>query len=232
MVLPTVKSGPHFPQQFLFSALLQCGKPSTGQTPKSARYYCYVCRTLHREGAGTCSAPYLNASRTENIVTSEIAKRAGSGYTMWVSTLVMETEIEAVVREMADSLTGIDAHMEEVQRRLRENYEALESRVLSLDDLAPRIRGLRTMEKTLLELRDTAKHSVEAGSRKILPREDSDKTAQEVRDTLEKGSFSERRHMIHSLVKRIDVDGDYLDITLDAPLPEFPEPSRDVPVPQ
>ena len=106
----------------------------------------------------------------------------------------------------------------------------VESRVLSLDDLAPRIRGLRTMEKTLIELRDTAKHSVEAGSRKQLTRDDGEKTTQEVRDVLEKGSFSERRHMIHSLVTRIDVEGDYLDITLDAPLPEFPPPSPDEPV--
>ena len=185
---------------------------------------------LRREGAGTCSAPYLNASRAENIVTLEIAKQAGSGYTMWVATLVMEAESEAVVREMANSLTRIDAHLEEVQRRLRENYAALESRVLSLDDLAPRIHSPRTMEKTLIELRDTAKHNVESGSRKILTRDDGDKTTQEVRDVLEEGSFSERRCIVHSLVKRIDVDGEYLDITLDAPLPEFPEPSLDEPV--
>ena len=220
-------------QQFLLSGLIhcgQCGKPYVGQTAKSGRYHYYVCSTLHREGAGTCQAPYLNASRTENNVTSEIVKRAGKGYTKWVSTLVMESEIEAVVREMANSLSGIDAHLEEVQQRLTENYAALESRVLSLDDLAPRIRGLRTMEKTLIELRDTAKQSAETESRKILTHDDGDKTAQEVRDILEKGSFSERRHMIHSLVKRIDVDGDYLDITLGAPLPEFPEPSSDTPV--
>ena len=42
---------------------------------------------------------------------------------------------------------------------------------------------------------------------------------------LEKGSFSERRYTIHNLVKRIDVDGDYLDITLETPLPE---PTPDV----
>ena len=219
-------------QQFLLSGLIhcgQCGKPYVGQTAKSGRYQYYVCGTLHREGAGTCQAQYLNAERTENIVSSEIVKRAGNGYTIWVSTLVMEAEIEAVVREMADSLSEIDTHLEEVQRRLRENYAALESRALSLDDLAPRIQGLRTLEKTLIELRDTAKHSAEAGSRKPFTRDDSDKTAQEVRDVLEKGSFSERRYTIHNLVKRIDVDGDYLDITLETPLPEFPEQSPDEP---
>ena len=210
------------------SVLLRCGKPHTGQTTKSGRYHYFVCSTLHIEDAGTCQDPYLNASRIDNIVASEIAKRAGNVFALWVSALAIEAEFAAVVREMGNPLTGIDAHWEEVQGRLRENYSAPESMVSSLDDVAPRIRGLRTMEKTLIKLRDTAKQTVEAGSRSILTRDDGDKTARKVRDVFEKGSFSERRHMIHSLVKRIDVDGDYLDITLGAALPEFPDRSTDV----
>ena len=38
--------------------------------------------------------------------------------------------------------------------------------------------------------------------------------------------------MVQSLVKRIDVDGDYQDITLDSSLSGFPEPSPHVPLPQ
>ena len=139
---------------------------------------------------------------------------------MWVSTLVMEAEIEAVIREMADSLTGIDAHLEEVQRRLRENYEALESRVLSLEDLAPRIRELRSQEDQLTETRKDAQRIISEQGQiegRITP-DLARGAARELRACLEEGTFDERSSIVHFLVERILVDGDEFVVTFRVPI--------------
>ena len=64
--------------KFLLSGLLRCGlcgKPYTGQGAKSGRFAYYVCGTLHREGAGTCKARYLNAPKTEAFILDKIKER-------------------------------------------------------------------------------------------------------------------------------------------------------------
>ena len=35
--------------------LLKCGRPYSGQGAKSGQFAYYICGTLFREGAGTCS---------------------------------------------------------------------------------------------------------------------------------------------------------------------------------
>ena len=57
--------------KFLLSGLLKCGvcgRPYSGQGAKSGQYGYYICGTLFREGAGACSARYLNAPRVEDFV--------------------------------------------------------------------------------------------------------------------------------------------------------------------
>ena len=54
--------------RFLLSGLLKCGvcgRPYSAQGAKSGQFAYYICGTLFREGAGTCSARYLNAPKLE-----------------------------------------------------------------------------------------------------------------------------------------------------------------------
>ena len=41
-----------------------CGKPYSAQGAKSGQFAYYVCASLFREGAGACTARYLNATRS------------------------------------------------------------------------------------------------------------------------------------------------------------------------
>ena len=57
--------------KFLLSGLLKCGvcgRPYRAQGAKSGQFAYYICGTLFTEGAGTCSARYLNAPRLEAFV--------------------------------------------------------------------------------------------------------------------------------------------------------------------
>ena len=55
--------------QYLLSGLLRggvCGKPYSAQGAKSGQFAYYVCSSLFREGAGACTARYLNATKVED----------------------------------------------------------------------------------------------------------------------------------------------------------------------
>ena len=75
---PKVRRPARVGSRFLLSGLLKCGvcgRPYSGQGAKSGQFAYYICGTLFREGAGTCSARYLNASRVEEFVVEKIRER-------------------------------------------------------------------------------------------------------------------------------------------------------------
>ena len=75
---PKVQRPGRVGSKFLLSGLLKCGvcgRPYSGQGAKSGQFAYYICGTLFREGAGTCSARYLNAPRVEAFVVEKIRER-------------------------------------------------------------------------------------------------------------------------------------------------------------
>ena len=68
---PKVQRPARVGSKFLLSGLLKCGvcgRPYRAQGAKSGQFAYYICGTLFTEGAGTCSARYLNAPRLEAFV--------------------------------------------------------------------------------------------------------------------------------------------------------------------
>ena len=75
---PKVQRPARVGSKFLLSGLLKCGvcgRPYSGQGAKSGQFAYYICGTLFREGAGTCSARYLNAPRLEAFVVENMGER-------------------------------------------------------------------------------------------------------------------------------------------------------------
>ena len=75
---PKVQRPARVGSRFLLSGLLKCGvcgKPYSAQGAKSGQFAYYICGTLFREGAGTCSARYLNAPRVEDFVVENMDER-------------------------------------------------------------------------------------------------------------------------------------------------------------
>ena len=75
---PKVQRPGRVGSQYLLSGLLRCGvcgKPYSAQGAKSGQFAYYICGTLFREGAGTCSARYLNAPKLETFVVENMYER-------------------------------------------------------------------------------------------------------------------------------------------------------------
>ena len=219
---PKVQKPARVGSRFLLSGLLKCGlcgRPYSGQGAKSGQFAYYICGTLFREGAGTCSAHYLNAPRVEDFVVEKIRERILTEETIVELVTMVAEEIDAMAGELAGRLDVIDAELGDVRKRLERLYEALESSELTLEVLSPRIFSLRHREEQLEAAREEAETQLEQ-RRVELPTTDEIKGyVADFREFLREGTFPERKALIRNFVEGIEVVGDEATLTYTIPMP-------------
>ena len=218
---PKVRRPARVGSRFLLSELLKCGvcgRPYSAQGAKSGQFAYYICGTLFREGAGTCSARYLNAPpRLETFVVEKIRERILNEET--IVALVAE-EIDAMAGELSRRLEVIEAELSDVRKRLERLYEALETSELTLEKvLSPRIFSLRHREEQLEAARDDAETQLEQRRVDLPNTEEIARYVADFRDFLQEGTIPERKALIHNFVEGIEVVGDEATLTYTVPMP-------------
>ena len=220
---PKVQKPGRVGSKFLLSGLLTCGvcgRPYSGQGAKSGQFAYYICGTLFREGAGTCSARYLNAPRVEDFVVEKIRERILTEETIVELVTMVAEEIDAMAGELAGRLDVIDAELGDVRKRLERLYEALESSELTLEVLSPRIFSLRHREEQLEAAREEAETKLEQRRVELPTTEEIKGYVADFRDFLREGTFPERKALIRNFVEGIEVTGDEAVLTYTIPMPD------------
>ena len=219
---PKVQRPARVGSRFLLSGLLKCGvcgRPYIGQGAKSGQYGYYICGTLFREGAGTCSARYLNAPRLEAFVVEKIRERILTEETIVELVTLVAEEMDAMAGELSGRLEVIEAELGDVRKRLERLYEALETSDLTLEVLSPRIFSLRHREEQLEAARDDAERQLEQ-RRVALPNTEEIKGyVADFREFLQDGTFPERKALIRNFVEGIEATGDEAVLTYTIPMP-------------
>ena len=126
--------------QYLLSGLLRCGvcgKPYSGQGAKSGQFAYYVCASLFREGAGACTARYLNAAKVEDLVIEKVRERILTEETITELVTLVAEEIDNLAGEVHGRLTAINSELSDVETRLENLYQALETKQLPIEALSP-----------------------------------------------------------------------------------------------
>ena len=219
---PKVQRPARVGSRFLLSGLLKCGvcgRPYSGQGAKSGQFAYYICGTLFREGAGTCSARYLNAPRVEDFVVEKIRERILTEETIVELVTLVAEEIDAMAGELSGRLDVIDAELGDVQSRLQRLYEALETSELTLEVLSPRIFSLRHREEQLEAARDDAERQLEQRRVELPTTEEIKGYVADFREFLQEGTFPERKALIRNFVEGIEVTGDEATLTYTIPMP-------------
>ena len=219
---PKVRRPARVGSRFLLSGLLKCGvcgRPYSGQGAKSGQFAYYICGTLFREGAGTCSARYLNAPRVEEFVVEKIRERILTEETIVELVKLVAEEIDAMAGELAGRLEVIEAELGDVRRRLERLYEALETSELTLEVLSPRIFSLRHREEQLEAARDDAATQLEQRRVELPTTEEIKGYVADFREFLQEGTFPERKALIRNFVEGIEVTGDEAVLTYTVPMP-------------
>ena len=133
---PKVRRPARVGSRFLLSGLLKCGvcgRPYSAQGAKGGQFAYYICGALFREGAGTCSARYLNAPRVEDFVVEKIRERILTEETITELMTRVAEEIDAMAGELSGRLEVVEAELGDVRGRLQRLYEALETSELTLE---------------------------------------------------------------------------------------------------
>ena len=113
--------------QYLLSGLLKCGvcgKAYSAQGAKSGQFAYYVCASLFREGAGACTARYLNATKVEDLVIEKVWKRILTEETITELVTLVAEEIDNLAGEVNGRLTAINSELSDVDTRLENLYQA------------------------------------------------------------------------------------------------------------
>ena len=220
---PKVQRPGRVGSKFLLSGLLKCGvcgRPYSGQGAKSGQFAYYVCGTLFREGAGTCSARYLNSPRVEDFIVEKIRERILTEETIVELVTMVAEEIDAMAGELSGRLEVIDAELRDVRKRLERLYEALETSELTLEVLSPRIMSLRHREEQLEAAREDAETQLEQRRVELPTTEEIKGYVADFREFLQEGTFPERKALIRNFVEGIEVVGDEATLTYTVPMPK------------
>ncbi len=219
---PKVQRPGRVGSRFLLSGLLKCGvcgRPYSGQGAKSGQFAYYICGTLFREGAGTCSARYLNAPRVEDFVVEKIRERILTEETIVELVTLVAEEIDAMAGELAGRLEVIEAELGDVRKRLGKLYEALETSDLTLEVLSPRIFSLRHREEQIEAAKEDAETQLEQRRVELPTTEEIKGYVADFRKFLQEGTFPERKALIRNFVEGIEVKGDEVVLTYTVPMP-------------
>jgi site-specific DNA recombinase len=208
--------------RFLLSGLAvcgKCGKALIGQDAKSGKFSYYVCGSLTKRGAGSCSTPYLNSGKFEHLVTSKIKEHILTPENLTELVELVNEEMDAASTEYRDELDTIISEIGGVEQRLGNLYNAIENGNIEFNLLKPRLQELRSQHDRLLarkaELEDLmSQRKIELASPEVVR-----KYVEDLRQFIDSSDLTERRVFIKSFVKEIKVMGDEGRIKYTFPIP-------------
>jgi site-specific DNA recombinase len=209
------------PSFYLLSGLLfcSCGHAMIGRSAKSHQYYYYMCNGSFKQGKDACDARALPKDKLEQLVIEQIKERVLNQE--WLEELVglVNKELDSSHDILRDRLDAIDAELNDVRIRLSKLYDALETGKLSLGDLAPRIKELRTREDELSKARLQLEAEKTTRGIKHVDAKVIKSYARDLKSLLEEADIAESKAFLRSFIKRIEVNKRQATIHYNLPMP-------------
>ena len=210
--------------QYLLSGLLRCGvcgKPYTGQAAKSGQFAYYFCASLFREGAGACSnGRYLNAGKVEDYIIEKVRERILTEETITELVTLVAEEVDALAGEVNGRLTAIAAELADVESRLENLYQALETKQLPIEALSPRILSLKSRQDQLVAAKEEAEDQLERRRTDLPTSKEIKGYVADFREFLKEGTFPERKALIRNFVQGIEIVDNEATLTYTIPMPQ------------
>ena len=209
------------PSFYLLSGLLfcSCGQAMIGRSAKSHEYYYYTCNRRFKQGVDGCGARSLSKDRLERLVIEQIKKRILNDE--WLEELVrlVNEELDASHSVYRERLEVIGTELNDARTRLSKLYDAVETGKLNLDDLAPRIKELKTRVDELSKTRllvdaDLAVQGVRHVDRDLVVAYASD-----LRSLLGEGDITDSKAFLRTFVKKIVVEATQVTVYYNLPVP-------------
>jgi site-specific DNA recombinase len=217
---------PHIlPSFYLLTGILccSCGKAMIGRSAKSHRYYYYACNGRFKRGKETCNARSIPKDKLEQLVIEQIKEKILNQE--WLEELIKLTnqDLDSAHDILKDRLEIVDTEINEVRVRLSKLYDALETGKVSLDDLAPRIKKLRSHQDELSKTRLQIEAEKITQGIKYVDAQVVKSYANDLKGLLEETDIVESKSFLRSFIKRIDINKDKVAVSYNLPIPNEEE---------
>jgi DNA repair exonuclease SbcCD ATPase subunit len=184
----------------------KCKSKMTGCSAKSGKYHYYVCNNYIKRGKNFCNTQLIKQEEIESLVIAQIAERILTEENITKLYYLVLDEINQDEQDLESRLQTIDRRLNSLKQGLDKLYMSLETGKLTADDLAPRISELRSQIDVLENDRNVMMDEI--NNPKVLPLtlNELKNYIRDLNGLLEKGTITERKAFLHSLIKRIIVN--------------------------
>jgi site-specific DNA recombinase len=209
------------PSFYLLSGLLfcSCGSAMVGHSAKSHKYYYYTCNRSSKQGREACNSRILAKDKIERLVIEQIKSKILDGKYIEELVRLVNEELDAGHVLIKEKIANIENEIQEVENRLSQLYEALESGKLDLNDLAPRIKELRARQDELSKARVVAEADMALQGCQQLDAKAVNAYVENLRNILEESEVAQRKASLRSFVKKIVVDKEKARLYYKLPVP-------------
>jgi chromosome segregation ATPase len=164
-----------------------------GHSAKSHRHFYYVCSRNFKQGKDACDARILPKEKLERLVIDQLRSKVLTDENLEQLVTLVNGELQSASCKLKDRMDVINAELRDIRARLSRLYDALETGKLEFDDLAPRIRELKTRQNELNKARVQIEAGMIAQGVEQVDVAIVKTYAQDLRSLLEEADFTERR---------------------------------------
>ena len=204
---PTFVHPRRISSQYLLSRIAfcgVCGSTAIGTNGKSGQFIYYSCNNRFKKGKGVCHAPSINAKRLEEFVLDRIKENILTKENLKELLQITNQELAVSRIHAQQELDGIERAMQEVSIKLGRLYSALESGKVDIDDLAPRLKELRSEQKVPLEKQDEALAQMDEPPPPDVDLPRIQKLMGDMKVILESSTFLESKRFLRSFIRRVE----------------------------
>ena len=139
---------------------------------------------------------------------------------------LINEDIESNCVEAKLQMETIASELGDAQSRLGKLYEAVETGKVSLDDLSPRIKELRSRQDKLLQTKAELENQLAEQRIESIDAQTSGWYVQELAGLLDEGSLSERRAFLKGFIKEVRVTDNEVLMTYTMPVRQMEQTGR------
>ena len=214
------------PSFYLLSGILvcTCGSAMVGRSAKSHQYY--TCNRNFREGKDACNSGLIPKDKIESAVLEQLKEVILMESNVKELVKLVNEDIKQEFTQYQDRIDSVDTQLKEINTRLGRLYDAIETGKVSLDELAPRIRELKSQKDSLDESRIQAEADAILQHSHVLAMSAVKEYIADLKDLLEQADNAERKTFLRSFVKMVIVDHDRATIEYKLPIPPTNEKKK------
>jgi site-specific DNA recombinase len=209
------------PSPYLLSGIVfcGCGHAMIGHSAKSHRHFYYMCSKSCKQGRESCVARMIPKERLENAVIDKVREIILADENLETLVELVNEELKSVSSKLRKRVEICDTELRDVKARLSRHYDALETGSLGLEELAPRIKELKSRQDELNKMRIQLQADMVVQDYRQVDKDVVRSYTRDLRHLIVESELIDRKTFLRSFVKRIVVTDGKVTINYNLPLP-------------